>query len=379
MTSTISFADRIAYALGETRPPAKYHIPFVGPATRFTGYGNHFVELVLSVLKMGADVSVLPICVVPPLPPEFLATLLEPFPNRPPVAFCMADPAALKRYSHHNIGITTWETTLFPEQDFPKPLITQVDELIVPCKMNIETFSRWLPEDKIHYIPEPVDLEFFKFQDRDWDPDTPLRIGMFGHLTYRKGIDLGLNAFLETFAGDPAVELHVGTTFRGIPQLEFAAKEYGNIHVHYFGFASREQVRDFYYSLHALFAPFRGEGFYLPGAEFMATGGVLIAPNLMGPAAYHTPTTGYIIPAEFGQVNTWGERFGDQAALHGEWLVYNPADVAKALTDFVHSSPSEKRIKAERSSEQIGFYLNPDYIAQQTIDVFVNALRTHED
>lgn len=378
MTSTISFSDKIAYALGESKPPAKYTIPFVGPATRFTGYGNHFVELVLSVLKMGADVNVLPVCLVPPLPPEFLATLMEPFPHRPPVAFYMADPAALRRYAHHSVGITTWETTKFPEQDFPRPLRTQVDELIVPCKMNIDTFSQWIPEDKIHYIPEPVDLEFFKFQPRNWDLDEPLRIGMFGHLTYRKGIDLGLKAFLDTFAGDPKVELHVGTTFRGIPQLTYAAEEHSNVHVHYFGFMSREQVRDFYYSLHALFAPFRGEGFYLPGAEFMATGGVLVAPNLMGPAAYHTPTTGYIIPAEFGPVDAWGERFGAHAAIHGDWLVYDPADVRNSLVDFVHASRSENQIKAERASEQISFYLNPDYIAQQTIDVFVNALRNRE-
>ncbi len=146
-----------------------------------------------------------------------------------------------------------------------------------------------------------MDHEFYSHVDRDW-ASKPLKIGMFGALTYRKGIDLGIDSFLDLFEDDPSVELHLATSTFDLPQFHYLPQAHANIFVEHIGWHTREHVRDWYRDKHALLAPFRGEGYYLPGVEMMATGGVLIAPNQMGAESYHTTNTGYVIPAEYGPV-----------------------------------------------------------------------------
>jgi glycosyltransferase involved in cell wall biosynthesis len=299
--------------------------------------------------------------------------LLEPYPFDVPQHMIMANPMRLERTQQRMIGITTWETTRIPADEFEKPLTQVVDELIVPCRDNIELFQELCPDMTIHYIPEGIDTDFWIERPRDWFADGPLRICMFGALTYRKGIDLGVEAFIDLYGGNPDVELHIGTTFYELP-IEMMCSPYDNIHIHNFGWSTREQVREFYCSMHGMFAPFRGEGFFLPGAEFMATGGCFIAPDKMGPAAYHGADKGWVIPCEYKPVKHWGEHHGIHAARYGDWLEYDGDALRDTLRAFVESEPAEKKRRATNAAGQIPFLCDPDRAAQQTIDVFLKGL-----
>jgi glycosyltransferase involved in cell wall biosynthesis len=369
-------AESIAWSNQD--PTVKVRIPMHGPSNRQTGYGNHFVELVLGLLRQGADISVMPYFCEPPLPPEFLATMIEPWDFEAPLAIHMANPTRLSRISPHTIGITTWETTKLPPDEVQKPL-SSVDEFIVPCRDNIAMIKDYRPDAEVHYVPEGVDADFYAFQDRDWSA-KPLKIGMFGALTHRKGIDIGIEAFLELFEGNPDVELHIGTSVSSLEgAIRFLPDAYPNIKVQRFGWHTREQVRDWYYDKHALLAPFRGEGFYLPGPEFMATGGCVIAPDKMGAEAWMQPTMGWVIPSHYGPVLHWGpEWHGAQATeRYGEWLHYEPEDVVKTLADFVNAPPEEKRRRAAQAHGNIPFLCSWDFAAQRTIDIFLDAYRSH--
>lgn len=363
--------DEIVFANYD--PSIKVKIPAKGPSNRATGYGNHFVELVLALLRLGADVSTYPYFCEPPLPPEFLATMLDPWDFEAEVGIIVANPMRLERIAKHTIGITTWETTRIPPTEFGRSL-SAVDEIIVPCKDNIALFKELAPQIPCSYSPEGVDTDFWSQHPREWDA-KPLKICMFGALTYRKGIDIAVEAFAKAYGDNPDVELHIATTFYQLPQFFTLAEQFSNMHVHFFGWKTREEVRDFYNEMHALFAPYRGEGFYLPGAEFMATGGCLIAPNQMGAAAYHGADKGWVIPSTWGPVKHWGEYHGRDAERYGEWLHYDEDDVISTLTDFVESSPSEKCRRAENAAGQVGFLCDWDSHAQHVIDKVLDAYR----
>lgn len=354
-------------------PAVKLKIPAKGPSNRATGYGTHFVELVLGLLRIGCDVTSYPYFCEPPLPPEFLATLMGEWDFEAEVGIIVANPMRLERIAKHTIGITTWETTKIPPAEFGRS-ISAVDEIIVPCKDNIALFEELMPDVPVSCSPEGVDTDFWFSRPREWD-SKPLKIGMFGALTYRKGIDIAVEAFAEAYGDNDDVELHIGTTFFELPQFYTLPDQFSNVYVHNFGWKPREEVRDFYHSLHGLFAPYRGEGFYLPGAEFMSTGGCLIAPNKMGAAAYHDVDKGWVIPSEYETVKHWGTVHGADAAVYGEWLGYNKEDVIQTLVDFVESPPSEKRRRAENAVGQMPFLCSWDAHAQHVADRVLEAYR----
>jgi glycosyltransferase involved in cell wall biosynthesis len=373
---TSSNVQQIAWSNPD--PTIKVKIPMNGPSNRYTGYGNHFVELVLAMQRCGADVSVMPYFTEPPLPPEFLATMIDPWDFNAPVVIRMANPTRMERKASHTIGITTWETSRIPAEEVGDSGLTAVDELIVPCRDNIATMQEHWPNAKIHYVPEGVDAEFFSFVGRDWQA-KPLRIGAIGALTYRKGIDLLLEAFIDVAGNNPDVELHIMTTVASLSgALPIYEQAYSNIKVRHIGWSTREEVRDWYQSMHALIYPFRGEGWGMCGPEMMATGGIVIAPDKMGAAAWMTPEAGYVIPSEWTDVLHWGPHWHGKDATdrYGQWLGYENGSVHAALERFLNAAPSELRTKSYCAAGQVGHLCNWDYAGQRTVDVFIDAFRS---
>jgi glycosyltransferase involved in cell wall biosynthesis len=366
-------SERIAYGLGT--PEMRVPIQMNGPANIRSGYGTHFVELVCAMLREGADIRVFPDAAAPPLPAEFLACLLHDWNFNAEVGICMANPMRLARIAHHTIGITTWETTKIPAEE-AKSSLKNVDELIVPCKDNIETFAAVAPHLPCRYVEEGVDTAFFCPQERDWNA-KPLRFGAYGELSYRKGLDLTVNAWLKLFRDDPSVQLDI-LTLRRDPWVWSLPEVSSNITVQQSGVLPVKKIREYFYSLHALIHPYRGEGWWRPGTEMMATGGILIAPNLMGPAAFHHPHSGWVIPAEMGPVELWPPYEGKAAAeRYGDWVHCEPEDVENTLLSFVNAPYGEKKRKGELAAEVVGHYASWPQAARDTINIFAEAYVAH--
>ncbi len=368
-------AELITHANPED-PTLRARVPARGVANRNTGFGNAFVDLVLGLLKLGADVRLKPLHTHPPLPPEFLACMLDPWDNDAPVAIDMTNLTNLERTAQHTISITMWETTSLPPK--ARRRLSAATEFIVPCEDNVALIQKYEPDKKVRFVPIGVDADFWTLRDRTWN-SSPLKIGMIGDLNVRKGIDLGVEAFVKAFDNDPSVELHIATSSNHFPLFHIQELN-PNIHVELFGYRTRDQVRDWYYGKHALLAPFRGEGFYLPGAEFTATGGCLIAPKMMGTSYYHSDAKGWVIPSKFVDVGHWPPYYGKAAADElGQWVGYGDSlaeeidTVASTLVAFANASASEKRTRAYAAAGEIPFLCDPVSVAQQTLDTFLEA------
>lgn len=359
-------------------PSIQLKLQMSGPSNNQTGYGVHFIELVRALMRCGHDITVWPTYAEPPIPEDFLTTFTKPWDPRADIGIVMADPYRLERIAKHTIGMTTWETTKLPANEVRRSL-SAADELIVPCKDNIALFEELCPDKPIHVVPEGVDTTFFTPVERNWS-EKPLRIGIFGATSYRKGIDLAMQAFLNLYADNPDVELHIASSqIRGMPALPSIDSNTPNIFFHRFGNQSRRAVHQFYCSMHALLAPSRGEGWYLPGPEFMATGGILIAPDKLGFAEYVQKDTCVVIENEWGPVDHWG--FEGMPITHekfGNWITYPDGAVEHALQIFVEMPVNRKIAYSLEAVASVHFHCPWDLAADKVTKIYVDRLRQME-
>lgn len=366
--------DEIMFA--EHDPTITLHMQMTGPSNLVTGYGTHFVELVRALIRMGHDVHVWPMWTAPPLPHDFLTTIGKEWDNTADVGICMADPYRLERIARHTIGMTTWETSKLPESPELRRSLSAVDEFIVPCQYNIALFQSLEPEKPITVVPEGVDTTFYLPAERDWNAD-PLKIGILSAANYRKGIDMALEAFIDLYLDNPHVELHVATSqLSGMPALPSIANSASNIFYYKFGGKTKSEVRDWYSTKHALLAPSRGEGWYLPGTEFMATGGILICPDKQGFAEYVSPQACVIIDSYMGPVDQWHHLAGHRAAIaYGEWICYEEGAVKDALRRFVEMNPADRAEMSTAAIADIHFHCPWEQVAERVTEIFINAYK----
>jgi glycosyltransferase involved in cell wall biosynthesis len=176
-----------------------------------------------------------------------------------------------------------WEFGEIPAA-WVEPIRHRVDEVWTPSEYARQSFlEAGLAPDLVHVVPNGVDLERFR-------PDGPAQpfatdastVFLFvGGTTYRKGLDLLLDAYGRAFDADDDVCLVVkgfGATtvyrdqsgdrlieeFRarpGAPELLFLGDD-----------VPYDQVPALYRGADCLVQPYRGEGFCLPALEGLACG-----------------------------------------------------------------------------------------------------------
>jgi len=202
-----------------------------------------------------------------------------------------------------------------------------LDEIWVPTAFHSETFrASGVVASKLHIVPEPVDTGFF-------DPAavvTPLVLPMgkavagppgkkatlatgseFAFLSVfkwedRKGWDILLRAFAETFTADDNVALYLLVSrFHQTDDLARLARDYIQRIVSVEGrtpapvhvidkFLSAENLRRLYQAVDAFVLPSRGEGWGRPHVEAMAMSLPVIATNWSGPTAFLTAANGCV-------------------------------------------------------------------------------------
>jgi len=152
----------------------------------------------------------------------------------------------------------------------------------------------------IEVIPEGVDTERFTPHGRGLKT-VPERFTFLciSQLSYRKGFDLVLKAFLELFARHDDVQLvlrcylHDGSD-KDRQQVAnfirvFREEEMGGLkdgHIYLLDNIPDVHLPALYRSAHVLLAPFRGEGWGLPIVESLSSEIPVIATHWGGPATY---------------------------------------------------------------------------------------------
>lgn len=176
----------------------------------------------------------------------------------------------------------------------------RMDAVMVPSSFHAEAFQTAGVEVPIEVIPEGVNTERFTPNGSSLKT-VPERFTFLcvSQLSYRKGFDLVLKAFLELFANHDDVQLllrcylHDGSP-KDLQQVAqfirvFRDEEMGGLkegHIYLLDNIPDIYLPAMYRSAHVLLAPFRGEGWGLPIMESLASEIPVIATHWGGPATY---------------------------------------------------------------------------------------------
>lgn len=194
--------------------------------------------------------------------------------------------------SERTIGYTMFEATLITES-WVDIINQHVERVITPCKQQSQAFRDSGVQVDVHTIPLAVDFDSLPVVERKREDDGYV-FGIMGSLTYRKGVDIAVNAFKKAFddrkkykeaylfiktLGDKALTAAPYLTARELI-------ESGNIIFENRSFSPSELVTEFFQKIDCFVFPTRGEGFGLPPVEAMATGLPVICTNWSGPADY---------------------------------------------------------------------------------------------
>ena len=219
-------------------------------------------------------------------------------------------PEVSKRYTKgkHDISFATFET-LDPPITW-KHLLKDFEHLIVPSQFNKELFSSFSKREPI-YLPHCLDMNVFKPSVKPLVALQGFSFLFIGTWRRRKGYDVLVDAFLEEFAGENQVSLHLRTrskdvhnfiSDRQIPQrdadnsLRSAGKSQEISHI----FINEDEIPasdlpSYIKSFDCLVLPTRGEGFGLPPLEAMAVGVPVIVTNYSGCKDYANEKTAWLL------------------------------------------------------------------------------------
>lgn len=165
------------------------------------------------------------------------------------------------------------------------------EALVVPCEQNRNMFRNSGVLKDIGVVGLGIDPELFPYKKRELDKQDFV-FGIMGTLTYRKGVDILMEAFRIAFGDNENVRLYIKTRdINGKAFNYYLNKEQikGNdpqIVLNTSVMSPDQLVKDFFHKIDCFVFPTRGEGFGLPPLEAMATGLPVIATNWSGPAEY---------------------------------------------------------------------------------------------
>ncbi|HEY9844305.1 MAG: glycosyltransferase family 4 protein [Candidatus Sericytochromatia bacterium] len=202
--------------------------------------------------------------------------------------------------------------TIFETNSLPRSYVTgcnRMDAVMVPSPFHVDAFRNAGVTVPLQVIPEGVDTERFH-------PEGPVLSTIpkrftflwLAQLSYRKGFDLVLKAFLELFAHHDDVQLvmrsylHNGSA-QDLDQVAelvrlYREQELGGLktgHVFLLENVPDVHLPSLYRSAQVLVAPFRGEGWGLPIIEALASELPVIATGWGGPLSYLNEDMAYLL------------------------------------------------------------------------------------
>jgi glycosyltransferase involved in cell wall biosynthesis len=175
--------------------------------------------------------------------------------------------------------IQPWEFGAIPKE-WIEPLTQNVDEVWVPSGHVRDMYlGAGLDDDRVHVVPNGVDLERFAPEGPAYALDAPraLRFLFVGGAIGRKGVDVLLAAWQEAFAGRDDVQLVIKDfgsdgVYRGADRSAVHALAQAGALVHLDADLDDDDMAGLYRSCDVLVHPYRGEGFAMPVLEAMASG-----------------------------------------------------------------------------------------------------------
>ncbi|MGV3526581.1 MAG: glycosyltransferase [Candidatus Sericytochromatia bacterium] len=264
----------------------------------------------------------------------------------------------------HWVMIQPWEFGSLPER-WIYTMNKFVDQVWVPSEYVKQSYlnSGLLP-DKIAVVPNGVDTEVYSPQAGQWVLPTQksFKFLFVGGGTLRKGVDLLLNAFVETFRADEDVclvlkEFGAGTVYETVEVAEWLER-YRRQHpdmpeiLHLTEDLSPEQMPALYNSSDCLVHPFRGEGFALTVAEAMACAKPVLVTGYGPVLEYCSDENAYLIPA---QEVAFKEKQIDKVLVTVDYPTWAEPDyeALKALLRHIYENRQEAEAKGQLARQHI--------------------------
>lgn len=327
------------------------------PLSQYLGYGQDGIGIAMELEAAGADVHIVPGCLVDsPLPSEVAYLFTKPKKDKYDISLHHLDPDGFDNPEGWEdtgglkVGWTMWEFSNFKNAsgyDTMRKRLKPYDLFFVYDTVTAEAL-REVYDGEIRVLQGGFVPENYPFVQRDWFSDR-LAFCMLGQLHDRKDPWVAIQAFNELkdelgeeFAG---AELHLKNSMAGalFSQMNEVYKD-RKIRV-YNEIWDKPMVDEFYANMHCLLAPSRGEGKNLPALEFQSTGGVVIATNWGGHTQWMRPSFAYPLNYVLRPVNReHPETFNARASV----------DHLKELMLQVYRNRGEAKAKGELASRVIG-------------------------
>lgn len=172
--------------------------------------------------------------------------------------------------------------------------INEADEVIAICEHNKEVFVKNGVTKPIHVVPQGIDMNIFKYEEKI--RGDCLNFLWIGQTSMRKGWDLVATAFGQAFGNMGDVRLYMKTNGKGSQEIidinDNIVFDSRNL--------SLADMLDLYRDNHVFVYPSRGEATGLPAMEAMASGLIVLAPEIQGLKEFVNDSTA--IPLEYGKI-----------------------------------------------------------------------------
>jgi glycosyltransferase involved in cell wall biosynthesis len=201
------------------------------------------------------------------------------------------------RIAERYIGYTMLEASRIP-QSWVDNINNNCERVIVPCTHQKKAFLDSGVKRDVAVVPIGIDVS--KFPEVTPPDDEEFIFGTMGTLTYRKGTDVLVKAFLKAFPKKdyPNVSIYIKTIpVGGIAHAWFIdgelIKHDDRIKLYTQSLSPKELISEFFAKINCFVFPTRGEGFGLPVAEAMCVGLPTISTNWSGTGDFVTDAVAY--------------------------------------------------------------------------------------
>jgi glycosyltransferase involved in cell wall biosynthesis len=241
--------------------------------------------------------------------------------------------------------------------------LSAVDGVIVPSEFDRAVFARHFP--RVYVAGQSSDAAVFKpaSPTRAEEPAEPFSFLYVGSYSFRKGVDLLLQAFLTEFSAEEPVQLRMqcpgagrGEEFNHCLSAIQRLNPQGRVRLNA-GELAPEQMRHLYNQSDCVLTLSRGEGWCMPLSEALLCEVPVIAPHSTGMAEYLDDSVAELLPTrELPAAHARDPFAGTFATVYDHpGITYHEPDLAAARAAMrrVYEDRATARAKARAGRQRI--------------------------
>jgi len=277
------------------------------------------------------------------------------------------------RVAERYIGYTMLEASRIPTS-WVKNINDNCERVIVPCSHQRQAFLDSGVKRDVKVIP--IGLEVSNFPEVKIPKDDEFIFGTMGTLTYRKGTDVLVKAFLKAFPRKsyPNVGIYIKTIpVGGIAHAWFIdgelIKKDDRIRLYTQSLSPKDLISEFFAKINCFVFPTRGEGFGLPVAEAMCVGLPVIATNWSGTGDFVKEDVAYPLSYKLVDVPR-GDWKGYPEGLQADGMQWAEPDVDHLveLMKEVYNNREKASKKGKKARKYVLENLNNVTTSQMLVD-----------